>query len=176
MSLWPRWFIVCYADDFIIGFEHHRPTASRRSVRISSANPVAVGVVAVTAVRTSANSSRANSGRTYRCRTVAAPISVAAPIAVAAPITSAAHCDRAASARSSNCDRSAAVAATAPIGTSAAPSLGIIGDQAGGEQNDSGKRNEDIAEHDGNLSNELSKPAREIAALSTREVDVDQRI
>ena len=160
-----------YADDFIIGFEHHWPTASRRSVRIPSANPVAVGVVAVTAVRTSANCGRANSGRTDRCRT-----DTVAPIAVAAPIASAAHCDSAASARSSNCDRSAAVAATAPIGTSAAPSLGIIGDQAGGEQNDSGKRNEDIAEHDGNLSNELSKPAREIAALSTREVDVDQRI
>jgi hypothetical protein len=162
---------VRYADDFIIGFEHHRPTASRRSVRISGANPVAVGVVAVTAVRTSANCGRANSGRTDRCRT-----DTVAPIAVAAPIASAAHCDSAASARSSNCDRSAAVAATAPIGTSAAPSLGIIGDQAGGEQNDSGKRNEDIAEHDGNLSNELSKPAREITALSTREVDVDQRI
>jgi hypothetical protein len=50
--------------------------------------------------------------------------------------------DSTAAPRSSNRDRAAAVAATTSIATSAAPSLGIIGDQAGGEQNDSGKRSE----------------------------------
>src|SRR6476659_10333910 len=121
---------------------------------VARANPVAVGVVAAsTAVgprRRRADSSRADRRRTD----TVAPIPVAA---IAAPIAFAAHCDSAAAPRSSNCDRAATVAA-APIGTSAAPSLGIIGDQAGGEQNDSGKRSEDIAEHAGNRSNELSKP------------------
>lgn len=148
---------------------------SARLDGLVAANPVAVGVVAVTAVRSTANSGRANSGRADRCRTdTVAPIPVAAtPISIA-PIACAAHCDSAAAPRSSNCDRAAAVAA-APIGTSAAPSLGIIWDQAGGEQNDSGKRSENIAEHDRNLSTNSPSPAREIAALSAREVDVDQR-
>src|SRR6185295_20403465 len=109
----------------------------------------------------------ANSGRADRCRTdTVAPIPVAAtPISIA-PIACAAHCDSAAAPRSSNCDRAAAVAAATPIAAASAPSLGIIGDQAGGEQNHSGKRSENIAEHDRNLSTNSPSPAREIAALS----------
>src|SRR6476619_6065154 len=98
---------------------------SARLDGLVAANPVAVGVVAVTAVRSTANSGRANSGGADRCRT-----DTVAPIPVAAPIASAAHCDSAAAPRSSNCDRAAAVAAAPIAGTSAAPSLGIIGDQA----------------------------------------------
>ena len=59
LNLWAtRWrrhaadmIIVRYADDVIIGFEHHGPTASRRSVRIVPvrADPVAVGVVTAAA-------------------------------------------------------------------------------------------------------------------------------
>ena len=45
-----KWFAS--ANDFVIGFEHHRPTASRRSVRTvpAGANVVAIGVVAAAAV------------------------------------------------------------------------------------------------------------------------------
>lgn len=136
------------------------------------ANIVSVRIVATAAVRSSANGSCA-----YRCRSdTVAPIAVAAiaaPIAVA-PVACAAHCNSAAAPRSSNCDRTAAVTAATPIGTSAAPSLGIIGDQAGDEQNESGKRSENIAEHDRNPSMKSLSPAREIAALSAQEVDVDQ--
>jgi multisubunit Na+/H+ antiporter MnhG subunit len=113
------------------------------------ANIVSVSIVATAAVRSSANGSRA-----YRCRShTVAPIAVAAitaPIAVA-PIACAAHRNSAAASRSSNCDRTAAVTAATPIGTSAASSLGIIGDQAGDEQNESGERSENIAEHNGTL-------------------------
>ena len=124
--------IVRYADDFVIGFEHHRPTASRRSVRTvpAGANVVAVGVVAAAAVgpgRSGSDRSGAHRGRTD---TVAAIAAVAAigptPIAVA-PAT---HCDGAASSPS-NCDSAAAVAsATAPIAaTSATASIGVVGNE-----------------------------------------------
>ena len=137
------------------------PTPGRRKPAphrygLIGANPVAVGVVAAAAVRSSANS-----GRAYRRRTdTVAPIAVAAvatPIA-GVTIACAAHCDSAAAPGSSNCDRAAAVAAATPICTSAAPSLGIIWDQAGGEQNDSGKWSENIAEHDRNLSTYSPSP------------------
>ena len=122
------------------------------------ANIVSVSIVATAAVRSSANGSRAD-----RCRShTVAPIAVAAitaPIAVA-PIACAAHRNSAAASRSSNCDRTAAVTAATPIGTSAAPSLGIIGDQAGDEQNESGKRSENIAEHDRNLSTNSPSPPK----------------
>ena len=137
------------------------------------ANIVSVSIVATAAVRSSANGSRA-----YRCRTdtvAAIPVAAIPVAAIAAPIACAAHCDSAAAPRSSNCDRAAAVAAATPIAAASAPSLGIIGDQAGGEQNHSGKRSENIAEHDRNLSTNSPSPAREIAALSAREVDVGQR-
>ena len=130
------------------------------------ANIVSVRIVATAAVRSSANGSR-----TYRCRShTVAPIAVAAiaaPIAVA-PIACAAHCDSAAAPRSSNRDCAAAVASAPSIGTSAAPSLGIIGDQAGGEQYHSGKRCENIAEHDRNLSTKSPGHASEFVALSAR--------
>ena len=118
------------------------------------ANPVAVRVIAVAAVCSSANSGRADRCRAYRCRTdtIAA---IAAPIAAIATIACASHCDSAAAPRSSNCDRAAAVAAATPIASSG---LGIIGDQEGGEQNDSGKRRENIAEHDREPSYELFEP------------------
>lgn len=136
------------------------------------ANIVSVSIVATAAVRSSANGSRA-----YRCRSyTVAPIAVAAiaaPIAVAM-VACAAHRNSAAASRSSNCDRTAAITAATPIGTSAAPSLGIIGDQAGGEQNESCKRSKNEAEHDRNPSMNSLSPAREIAALSAQELDVDQ--
>ena len=63
--------IVRYADDFIIGFEHHGPTASCRSVRTvpAGANPVAVGVIAAAAAvvgprRSGTDRSRAHCRRT----------------------------------------------------------------------------------------------------------------
>src|SRR6476620_7151932 len=124
--------MVAYADDFVIGFQHHRPTASRRLVRTvpAGANVVAVGIVAAAAVgsgRSGSDRSGAHGGRTD---TVAAIAAVAAtgptPIAVA-PAT---YCDSAAAPRSSNCDRAAAVAATAPIAaTSATASIGVVGNE-----------------------------------------------
>ncbi|MGY4509811.1 hypothetical protein ACVIN2_003265 [Bradyrhizobium sp. USDA 3650] len=138
------------------------------------ANIVSVSIVATAAVRSSAKGSRADRCRSY----TVAPIAIAAiatTVAVA-PVACAAHCDSAAAPRSSNCDRTAAITAATPIGTSAAPSLGIIGNQAGGEQNESGKRSKNEAEHDRNPSMNSLSPAREIAALSAREVDVDQSI
>jgi hypothetical protein len=121
-----------------------RSRAIARRHGLIGANIVPVSIVAAAAVRSSAKGSRA-----YRCRPyTVAPIAIAA---IAAPVACAAHCDSAAAPRSSNRDRTAAVTAATPIGTSAAPSLGIIGDQAGGEQNESGKRSENIAEHDGTL-------------------------
>jgi hypothetical protein len=141
---------------------------SRRLDGLVGANPVAVRVVAAAPVCSSANS-----GCAYRCRTDTV---AAIPVpAIAAPIACAAHCDGTAAPRSSNGNRAAAVAAATPISATPAPSLGSIGDQAGGEQNDSGKRSENISEHDRNLSTNPLSPAREIAALLAREVDVDQR-
>jgi hypothetical protein len=58
-----------------------------------------------------------------------------------------------------------AATATEPA-TSAAPSFGIIGDQAGGEQNDGGKRCENIAEHDTNLS--TNQPAAKLRRSECR--------
>jgi hypothetical protein len=122
-----KWF--AYADDFVIGFEHHRPTASRRSVRTvpAGANVVAVGVVAAAAVsprRSSADRSRADRRRTDTVAPIPAAIAVT-------PIACAAHCDSAAAPRSSNCDSAAAVgSATAPIAaTSATASIGVVGNE-----------------------------------------------
>jgi hypothetical protein len=149
------------------------PTPGRRKPALHryglvGTNPVAVRVVAAAPVCSSANS-----GCAYRCRTDTV---AAIPVpAIAAPIACAAHCDGTAAPRSSNGNRAAAVAAATPISATPAPSLGSIGDQAGGEQNDSGKRSENISEHDRNLSTNPLSPAREIAALLAREVDVDQR-
>jgi hypothetical protein len=114
------------------------------AAELIGANPVAVCVVAAAAVRSSANS-----GCARRCRTDAvAPIPVAA---ITASIACAAHCDSAAPSWSSNRDRAATVAApTSVSATAAAPSLGIIGDQAGDEQNESRDSSENVSEHDGN--------------------------
>lgn len=136
------------------------------------ANPVAVGVVAAAAVgsrRRSPDSSSAYSSGAYRRCTAVATIPVAA---IAAPIACAAHCDSAAAPRSSNGYSATAVGtATTPIGASASASFGIVWDQTGGEQNECCKSGKTITEHD----RYLPTTSWEIAALSTREVDVDQR-
>ena len=126
-----------------------RSRAIARRHGLIGANIVPVSIVAAAAVRSSAKGSRADRCRPYTVAPIAIA-AIAAPIAVAT-VACAPHCNSAAASRSSNCDRTAAVSAATPIGTSAAPSLGIIGDQAGGEQNESGKRSENIAEHDGTL-------------------------
>jgi hypothetical protein len=88
------------------------------------ANPVAVRVVATAPIRSSANS-----GCAHRCRTDA--VATIAVAAITAPIACAAHCDSAAAPWSANRDRTTTIAAAPPVSaTSAAPSLGIIGDQA----------------------------------------------
>ena len=137
----PRWRRVCrpirhykwfaYANDFVIGFEHHRPTASRRSVRTvpAGANVVAVSVVAAAAVgpgRSGSDRSGAHRGRTDTVAAIAAVAAIGPT-----PIACAAHCDSAAAPRSSNCDSAAAVgSATAPIATtSATASIGVVGNE-----------------------------------------------
>jgi hypothetical protein len=128
-----------------------------RSRLVPRANPVAVGIVAAAASVVGASRSSAHSGRTDRRRTdTVAPIPIAAAIAVA-PITSgyspAPHCDCAAAPRSSNCDSAAAVgSATATItATSASPSIGIVWDQTGGEQNKCCESSKTVTEHEMNL-------------------------
>ena len=122
---------IAYANDFVIGFEHHRPTASRRSVRTvpASANVVAVSVVAAAAVgpgRSGSDRSGAHRGRTDTVAAIGPT-----PIAVA-PAT---HCDSAAPSPS-NCDSAAAVASTtAPIAaTSATASIGVVGNEGDQQQ------------------------------------------
>src|SRR5712671_2259483 len=84
-----------YSDDFIIGFEHHRPTASRRSIWLVlvRANPVSVGVVAAAAAAAVVGPSRSCADRSRaHCRST----DTVAAIAVAP----AAHSDSAAAAPS----------------------------------------------------------------------------
>jgi hypothetical protein len=122
-----KWFAS--ANNFVNGFEHHRPTASRHSVWTVSAgaNVVAVGVVAAAAVgpgRSGSDRSGPDSRRTDTAITVAAIGSTTIAIA---PAT---HCDSAAAPRSSNCYSAAAVASAAPIAaTSATASIGVIGNE-----------------------------------------------
>jgi hypothetical protein len=121
------------------------------------ANPVAVGVVAAAAVIISPCRRRADRSRADGRRTIAPTIPVAA-IAIA----TASNCDRATSSASnrdsatavaSARDRAAAVAttvksATAPIAATAATAgIGIVWDQAGGEQNECCKSSKNIAKH-----------------------------
>src|SRR6478752_7843754 len=134
--------MVAYADDFVIGFEHHRPTASRRLVRTvpAGANVVAVGVVAAAAVGSGRSGSDRSGAHRGRTDTVAAIAAVAAigptPIAVAP----AAHSDSTAPS-SSNCDSAAAVGSTtAPIAAaSATASIGVVGSE-GDQQHGRGCR------------------------------------
>jgi hypothetical protein len=82
-----------------------------------------------------------------------APIAVAAiavtTIAVASGYAPAAHSDSAAPVSPSRDRAAPVVASTAPIaGTSATASIGVFGDQAGGEKNECCKSSENIAKHD----------------------------
>ena len=132
----------CEAADRILG-----PPPRYGSVRVR-ANIVAVGVVAAAAAVVGPCSSGADRSGTDRSSTdtVAA---IAAAIAVGSP---AAHCDSTAPI-SPNCDCATTVAdSTAPIAaTSATASIGIIGDQAGGEQNECCNSSENVSEHNRNL-------------------------
>jgi hypothetical protein len=88
-----------------------------------------------------------------RTDTDTAPIAVAAiavtTIAVASGYAPAAHSDSAAPISPSRDRAAPVVASTAPIaGTSATASIGVFGDQAGGEQNECCKSSENEAEHD----------------------------
>jgi hypothetical protein len=83
-----------------------------------------------------------------RTDTDTAPIAVAA-IAVASGYAPAAHSDSAAPVSPSRDRAAPVVASTAPIAaTSATASIGVFGDQAGGEQNECCKSSENEAEHD----------------------------
>jgi len=108
----------------------------------------AVPVVAIGTVR----SGCAHCRRTDT-NTDSAPIAVAAiavtPIAVASGYAPAAHSDGAAPISPSRDRAAPVVASTAPIAaTSATASIGVFGDQAGGEQNECCKSSENEAEHD----------------------------
>jgi hypothetical protein len=133
------------------------------------ANPVAVRVVATAAAvigprRRSADSSSADRRRTDTVAPVPAAITVT-PITVtsiASGYSPAPHGDSAATPRSSNCDSAAAVgSATAPkAATSATASVGIVWDQASGEQNECSKSSKNITEHQRNLPTKSASPAK----------------
>jgi len=135
------------------------PVAASIRIVPGRANPVAVAVVAAAAAVVGPADRRRPDSRSADSRRADTVAAIA--IATIAGYASTAHGDRAAPV-SASCDRAAAIAAaTASIAaTAAAASIGIIGNQTGGEQNDRCKSGENVAEHDEEPFYEICPSAR----------------